>query len=152
MVASFQQAVIMILCARLQAEVLHEFDQERAMEATFDRAAEETTLSDLSRSYDANAGAALARAEQMARALAGDCSDIRRAMLGLDSIRVMGRVESGRLGTAGAHLSATIDQLDVRHAAIIRRLELIMELSKTIDAGVHRIRVQYQPKPLQQDR
>jgi hypothetical protein len=143
MVASFQRAVVMILCARLQAEVLQHFKDDSTTDARFDQAAEARALSDLARSCDANASTAHAKAEEMARALVGDCSNIRRAVLGLDSIRVMGRVESGRLGLAGAHLSATIDQLDVRHSAIIKRLESIMELSTTIDAGLHRIKMHY---------
>lgn len=148
MVAGFQRAVVLICCTRLQAEVLQHFTDADNADARFDRAAEEHTLADLSRSYNANACAALNRAEEMARSLAGECSNFRRAMLGLDSIRVMGRVESGRLGAAGAHLSATIDQLDVRHSAIIKRLEMIMELSATIDAGVRRIRAHHDPKAL----
>lgn len=143
MVASFQRAVVMIFCARLQAEVLQHFRGSSTTDAGFDQAAEERALSDLSRSCNVNAIAALGRAEELARALAGDCSNIRRAVLGLDSIRVMGRVESGRLGPAGAHLSATIDQLDVRHSTIIKRLESIVELSTTIDAGLHRIKMHY---------
>lgn len=146
MVSGFQRAVVLIFCARLQAEVLRHFTDADDSDARFDRAAEERTLSELARSCDVNVSAALAKAEGMARALAGDCSNIRRAMLGLDSIRVMGRVESGRLGAAGAHLSATIDQLDVRHSAIIKRLERIMELSATIDAGVRRIQTHCGPK------
>lgn len=148
MSTSFQRAVLMIFCARLQSEVLQESSDATAVDAGFDQVAEAQTLTELSRYCDANAWSALAKAEEMARTLAGDCSSIRRAMLGLDSIRVMGRVESGRLGSSGAHLAATIDQLDVRHSAIIKRLELIMELSSAIDAGVRRIRVHYQPQPM----
>jgi hypothetical protein len=148
MVASFQQAVILILCARLQAEVLQHFNETGTTCARMDPAAEARTLAELSRSFDARASAALSKAEELARALAGDSSNMRRAILGLDSIRVMGRVESGRLGAAGAHLAATIDQLDLRHSTIIKRLESILELSTTIDAGVRRIGMHYQPRSL----
>ena len=81
MVAGFQRAVVLIFSARLQAEILQHFKDSDNTDAGFDLAAEEQTLADLSRSCDANACAALAKAEQMARALAGDCSSIRRAIV-----------------------------------------------------------------------
>jgi hypothetical protein len=61
----------------------------------------------------------------------------------LDTIRVMGRVESGRMGGAGTRLAATIDQLDSRHSAIIAQLQAIMDLSTSINADVRRIRKQF---------
>lgn len=145
MAAIFQQAIVRILCAKLQSEALQNFDNAKMMEVRLDRATEERVLTELSRACDANAYACLSQTEEVAQALNSGYSNIRRAILGLDSIRVMGRVESGRLGTAGAHLSATIDQLDVRHSTIIKRLETIMDLSTAIVAGVRRISVLCQP-------
>jgi PAS domain S-box-containing protein len=143
MKASFSKALLLLSCARLQAEVVEQFQCEGPASQQFDQQAEEALLADLAAAYDLEARGALARAVQIAGALKGGCSDIRRSMLGLDTIRVMGRVESGRMGTAGTRLAATIDQLDLRHAVIIERLQSIMDLSTTINASISRIGCRY---------
>jgi hypothetical protein len=143
MKASFSKALLLLSCARLQAEVVEQFQCEGPASQQFDQQAEEALLADLAAAYDLEARGALARAVQIAGALKGGCSDIRRSMLGLDTIRVMGRVESGRMGAAGTRLAATIDQLDLRHAVIIERLQSIMDLSTTINASISRIGCRY---------
>lgn len=143
MKASFAVALPALTCARLQAEVVEQLHGEGAAAHQFDVPTEEALLSDLARSYDLEARSALVHAVQISKALKGGCSDIRRSMLGLDTIRVMGRVESGRMAGAGVRLAATIDQLDVRHAAIIERLQSIMDLSSVINACIARIRSRY---------
>ncbi|WP_444463849.1 PAS domain-containing protein [Rhodobacter capsulatus] len=75
---------------------------------------------------------AIAHAEVLGRASA----EIRRQMLGLDTIRVLGRVETGRMRGTNTHLSATIDQLDVSHSDIRLRLETIMRLSEGISTAM----------------
>ena len=79
-------------------------------------------------------GRAVANAEELFRASA----EIRRLMLGLDTIRVLGRVECGRMRDASGGLSSTIDQLDVFHADIKSRLESIMRLSEDIATAMNR--------------
>lgn len=140
MKASFDNAVFQLTCARLQIEAIRNFEAQPVLAAGFDVAAEAQTLAGLGAQYGGAAKVALVEAERISAALNLGCSDIRRSMLGLDSIRVMGRVESGRMGSAGTRLGATIDQLDSRHAAIIERLQTIIELSASINTGVVRIR------------
>ena len=89
------------------------------------------------RGFSAEAGVAMGHAEQISSNLNQASTEIRRMMLGLDTIRVMGRVESGRLGAAGVGLSSTIDQLDKRHAEIADRLLRLMDLSAAIQAGIN---------------
>ena len=86
--------------------------------------------------FTAEASVAMTRAERISGNLNQASTEIRRMMLGLDTIRVMGRVESGRLGAAGAGLSSTIDQLDKRHAVIAERLQRLMDLSAAIQTGI----------------
>ena len=86
--------------------------------------------------FTAEASLAMSRAERISGNLNQASTEIRRMMLGLDTIRVMGRVESGRLGAAGVGLSSTIDQLDKRHAEIAERLQRLMDLSATIQTGI----------------
>lgn len=143
MTTSFGKAVFQMTCARLQSEVARQYQANDVADAGFDMEAEKQILSDLAAKYIMSPRAALAEAEQVSASLNLGCSDIRRSMLGLDTIRVMGRVESGRMGGAGTRLAATIDQLDSRHSAIIARLQAIMDLSASINAGVRRIRKQF---------
>ncbi|HEY0214181.1 MAG TPA: PAS domain S-box protein [Paenirhodobacter sp.] len=56
--------------------------------------------------------------------------EIRRHMLGLDTIRILGRVECCRMPDAGG-LAETIDQLDAFHAGIKSRLETIILMAET---------------------
>lgn len=81
---------------------------------------------------------ALASAVGHAEELARSSAEIRRLMLGLDTIRVMGRVECGRLRENGIGLVATIDQLDLFHAEIKTRLETILRLSEQIGSVMNR--------------
>ena len=87
--------------------------------------------------YRKLAHSTMLKAEQVLGDLNVASGEIRRMMLGLDTIRVMGRVESGRLGSGGVGLSATIDQLDTRHAGIAELLQGLMDLSATSKAGIN---------------
>jgi PAS domain S-box-containing protein len=143
MTTSFGEAVFQMNCARLQSEVVRQYQANDVAVAGFDLESENGILSGLATKNIQSARAAMAEAEQVSASLNLGCSDIRRSMLGLDTIRVMGRVESGRMGGAGTRLAATIDQLDSRHSAIIAHLQAIMDLSTSINAGVRRIRKQF---------
>lgn len=118
--------------------------QMRAYSATesnnatgLDLVAERAILSEAAVQYRQLAQSVMLKAERVSGELNLVSGEIRRMMLGLDTIRVMGRVESGRLGSAGVGLSATIDQLDTRHASIAAILQGLMNLSATIKAGIN---------------
>ena len=81
---------------------------------------------------------ALKSAVEHAEELTRSSSEIRRLMLGLDTIRVMGRVECGRLRGNEGGLAATIDQLDLFHVEIKTRLETILRLSEEIGSTMSR--------------
>lgn len=123
--------------ARLMAEILRQFSPENHDATPIDKDREMALLRALDRSFAARSHAAIIRAEQIAGDLNQASGEIRRMMLGLDTIRVMGRVESGRLGASGVGLASTIDQLDTRHAQITTRLQLLMDLSAGIKAAVN---------------
>ncbi len=132
------EALFLLGCARLQSEVVRQFGQETGSAAPTDFETELALLSRMEADCQQRATSALAQARHAAAALHKSSAEIRRMMLGLDSIRVMGRVESGRLRSGGASLSATIDQLDSHHADITRRLAAIMDLSAQINCGIGR--------------
>jgi len=99
---------------------------------------ERLLLRRLEDSTHVDAGKAMARAVANAEELFRASAEIRRLMLGLDTIRVLGRVECGRMRDASGGLSSTIDQLDVFHADIKSRLESIMRLSEDIATAMNR--------------
>jgi aerotaxis receptor len=84
-----------------------------------------------------NTREAMERAVGHAEELSRSSAEIRRLMLGLDTIRVLGRVECGRMRDTSGGLSATIDQLDIFHADIKNRLESIMRLSEDISSSMN---------------
>ena len=64
--------------------------------------------------------------------LAQSAKDLRQLVTGLDSIRVLCRVEAGRLGANSASLVPVINQLDKFHVEIDSTLERILNLSERI--------------------
>lgn len=127
------QGLFLLGCVRVQSEAVQQFRAEPPNDAPTDRAAEMAHLRALEVDCAARARDGLAEAAAAAAGLVRASREIRRLMLGLDSIRVMGRVESGRLrGNAGG-LSATLDQLDRYHADIKARLDAIASHAEQIE-------------------
>ena len=67
-------------------------------------------------------------------------------MLGLDTIRVMGLVESGRLVSEGSRIGATMEQIGGCHSAIIALLQSIKDNSAIVNAGVAGLRLHFQKR------
>lgn len=123
--------------SRLMAQVQAYLAAEDDNAARVDFDAERANCSQVAVQYRQLARSTMLKAAQVSGELNLAYGEIRRMMLGLDTIRVMGQVESGRLGSAGAGLSATVDQLDTRHAAIATILQGLLKLSATIKAGIN---------------
>ena len=132
-----RQAMSVSAIARLLSEVRSCFDGEVRSDSPVRAVDEQLRLKALSEKYLSDARDSMMRAVQVSGELNVASGEIRRMMLGLDTIRVMGRVESGRLGPAGVGLSATIDQLDTRHARIADLLQGLMDLSANAKAGIN---------------
>lgn len=122
---------------QLLAELPRQFAREDHSQTPIDFAKEQSVLSAVEFAYRNQSRAAVIKAEQVSGELNLASGEIRRMMLGLDTIRVMGRVESGRLGASGVGLSSTIDQLDLRHAAISEHLQALMDLSASIKSAIN---------------
>ena len=137
---SFEKATFLQICSLLQAEVVLRDESGGMAQTDVERRIESEILSRLRQACDSQAKAGLIEAEQLAGAMNRASSDLRRSMLGLDTIRVMGRVESGRLGAEGARIGATIDQIDHCHSGIIGLLQKIMDNAMIVNAGVNAIR------------
>ena len=139
---SFEKAIFLRICALLQGEVVLRAKGESADHAGVERRVETEILGKLRLRCEGQARTGLIEAEQLAGAMSRASSDLRRSMLGLDTIRVMGRVESGRLGAEGNRIGATIDQIDECHSGIIGLLQKIMDNAAVVTAGVNAIRNQ----------
>ncbi|SIS65075.1 PAS domain-containing protein [Phaeovulum vinaykumarii] len=121
-------------CAQVQAEALSQFRAEKRVEdAGADSAAEMQALEETAHNGRDAARRGLFEAVESAANLRKVSADLQRLMLGLDSIRVMGRVESGRLRNPVSGLSATIDQLDKYHGDIRTHLDVLISVCERIE-------------------
>ncbi|SOC09075.1 PAS domain-containing protein [Rhodobacter maris] len=128
------RALFLMGASRVVAEMREQFKGIPPVPG-LDYAAESVRLCELAESGEKALRAAMAQALDHATVLSRSSHEIRRQMLGLETIRVLGRVESGRLRDAGG-LGATIDQLDMFHSEIRTRLEAILKLSEEIGTAM----------------
>ncbi len=101
---------------------------------------EQALMSDLLTHLHGLEREALHIAERQAQDLNRTSYDLRRSMLGLDTIRVMGLVESGRLGSEGSRIGATMEQIGSCHATTIALLQNIKDNATAVNAGVTGLR------------
>ncbi len=123
--------------SRLMGQVQTYLANEDNSGALVDFSPERANFGQIAAQFRQKAHDVMQKAEHVSGELRTASGEIRRMMLGLDTIRVMGRVESGRLGATGIGLAATIDQLDTRHASISDLLQNLMDLSAIIKAGIN---------------
>lgn len=125
--------IFMMAAARLQREV-----KMVALEAFLTAAEgddfkhEVEVLTTLLDTYSIDSGAVLVSVFNDVTALTRSAKDLRQLVTGLDSIRVLCRVEAGRLGANSVSLMPVIDQLDKFHIEIDATLERIMHLSERV--------------------
>lgn len=130
------RALFLLGSNRVLAEMNQNFQDVPKVDG-IDWAVERNLLQTLEQRSLQDTRAAMERAVGHAASLSRVSAEIRRQMLGLDTIRVLGRVECGRMRDTNGGLSATIDQLDTFHADIKARLESIMRLSEEIGATMN---------------
>ena len=132
MAAGVRRSLVLAHCARLQAEVVahgNEDDRELSEE---DRLTENRILREVQASCIRQAQDALAEAGRVAIDLSDASSDMRRMVLGLDTIRILGRVESRRDLASEASMSATIDRIDQVQGEISEGLKVLNNLTSAI--------------------
>lgn len=129
------EALLLTGFARLLGELPAQFAAEDLTGSGVEFERELAFLSEIKGAYEDRSLEALVKADRLSSEFNQATAEIRRTMLGLDTIRVMGRVESGRLGSAGVGLASTIDQLDARHGEISGRLQQMMDHSAIIKAN-----------------
>ncbi|MGV8988362.1 MAG: PAS domain-containing protein [Cypionkella sp.] len=139
----FEKAMFLMSCAQLQAEAIAFARTGELGNSGIDRAAEVEYLTQLSLCYREEALQALQEAVSLADTIHEASVELRRDMLSLETITVMGRVESARIGAAGMRIDATINQLHDGNMVIGRLLNLMNELAGTITKGMRGIEASY---------
>jgi PAS domain S-box-containing protein len=104
------------------------------------------TFGDAAALFVAQERESLQTAERLSQDLNRASYDLRRSMLGLDTIRVMGLVESGRLGAEGSRIGATMEQIGTCHSTIIALLQSIKDNATVINSGVMGLRAHFQKR------
>lgn len=124
---------LFVLCAaRVMAAARTAFAADRTKIEGVDCSAEGALLAQTEALYDRIANEAMQRSGQMALKLLRDTEVLRRSILGLDSIRIMCRVESGRLARPVAGLGSIIANLDEFHARLEELLETIAIVAQRV--------------------
>ena len=129
------RALFLLGCNRVLSEQSAAFEETTPV-AGIDWDHERDLLIRLEQDCAERARGAMTKAAHLAAQIIQSSKDIRRQMLGLDTIRVLGRVECGRMRESTSGLSATIDQLDRFHDDIKSRLESITRLSEGIEQTI----------------
>lgn len=135
MQAAVSLTLFQIGSARLQREAIARSAVPEPADLPFDRSAETALLTRLQGGFRQQAEQGLHEIGRISAALKSSCEDLKRQMLGLDSIRVLCRVEAGRLQGRGSALQSIIDQLGTYHAEIGTRLDRILVLAMAIRAA-----------------
>lgn len=133
---AFERANFAKICALLKSETESRSARENLIDVGFDAVAEIARLRDLRRNLQDQEKTAMQAAQRFSAGLKSASYDLRRAMLGLDTIRVMGLVESGRLGDEGSRIAATMDQIGSHHTKIMRLLQRIRDTATRVNTAI----------------
>lgn len=118
--------------------VLTEVERQVVAEAdggALDQKLEIAFMGQVTQSFRRNAHLALGEVTRASLSLIHSCEELKRLMLGLDSIRVLCRVEAGRMSSGAEGLHAIIATLDRFHADVSTKLNRIQDLAHKIRAS-----------------
>lgn len=116
---------------QMQRECLDAFTKERESVPGIDKDQESKILEDLTHECEQQARTHLLRISSAARGLGANCGKLRNKMIGLDQIRIMGDIESGRLRDQ-TELSVLMSQLGDSHEGIRDRLLRLISMSNDL--------------------
>ena len=143
---AFENACFFKVVTLLVEETMAASAQDDLLEHGVDQGIEMSFLGGVLAQYAAIERDSLQIAERLAQDLNRAAYDLRRSMLGLDTIRVMGLVESGRLGSEGSRIGATMEQIGDCHSVIIALLQSIKDNAAIVNAGVAGMRMHFQKR------
>lgn len=120
-----ERALFVLCAARLMEEVCRDFRRAGSGQDGEDHAQEAAVLAAVAGRYDTEAGPALAALGQSARQLQRDVAYLRRHVVGLSTVRIACRVESGTLRHRAAALDTIIGRIDDLQQSIFTALDRI---------------------------
>ncbi|MEZ5798301.1 MAG: histidine kinase [Paracoccaceae bacterium] len=133
MAQTVRQSLTLSGFARLQAELVRSYDRHDPNYTGEERRKELQELCNLRDFNYREAGAALKEAESLAGSLNEASTDLRRMILGLDTIRILARVESRKSQESQLALTATIDRIDEVQGLISDSLKRLAEQTFAIN-------------------
>lgn len=98
-------------------------------------------LRDQNKLYQEKAQQALGRIVTVVTLRATAARDLHRMVLGLDSVRLLCRVESGRLGGDVGELASIVTRLDRLHTELDHQLETVSALAAGVSDAINRFRL-----------
>lgn len=134
MAHAVRKSLVLAGCARLQGELTERYDRTGEPYPGVERRREGDVLGAVREANIGKSRQYLKEATRLAAVLNAASVDLRRMILGLDTIRILARVESRKSGDSQAALTATIDRIDEVQAAISASLKALMERTSSIDA------------------
>jgi aerotaxis receptor len=140
MAVTARRSLVLNHFAHLQSELLSSYDRRGDGYTGAERRTELQTMTEVERLCIQRADEAIAEAAHLAVGLTEASADVRRMILGLDTIRILGRVESRRDLASEASMSATIDQIDRVQGEISDRLKRLTDLTAAIHTGLSSLR------------
>jgi aryl carrier-like protein len=143
---AFEKSCFFKSVCLLIEETMQATSQENLIEAGIDSKSECDYLASVLAQTIVTERETLQNAERLAQDLNRASYDLRRSMLGLDTIRVMGLVESGRLGAEGSRIGATMEQIGACHSSIIALLQGIKDNATIVNAAVSGLRMHFQKR------
>lgn len=141
-----RRSLILTNCARLHLEMARHIRKPDRGANEVERRAEHDIVLHLGQSSQTRVHVSLTEALRLAAALIASAFEIRRLVLGLDTIRILGRVESRRDHVSEAACSATLDQIDAVQAEISESLQSLSNLAVAIQTGLSLINVARRPE------
>jgi len=141
---AISRSLILTNCARLHLEMAQTF-RHPGDESDATARQEHHIVAGLGDTSRERAQASLNEAARLAAALIASAFEVRRMVLGLDTIRILGRVESRRDPTFEIACSATLDQIDVVQAEISESLQSLSSLAVAIQTSLSMINANRRP-------
>lgn len=140
MASAVRESLVLNRCAQLQAELIASYDLDVPSVDEPERRPEGEIMSSVERLCLRRATESIANATQLAVRLTESSADVRRMILGLDTIRILGRVESRRDLLSESSMSAAIDQIDKVQGEISASLKRLTDHTSAIHATLINLR------------
>ncbi|WP_370208054.1 PAS domain-containing protein [Pararhodobacter marinus] len=137
--SAVRRALILANCARLHLEMSEHIRRPPPSFEGDEQRREHLIVQQLGTESETKVEASLDEAGKMATQLIASAFEIRRLVLGLDTIRILGRVESRRDDVFEAACSATLDQIDNVQSEITESLQSLSSLAVAIQTSLSMI-------------